>query len=222
MAELDRVAAEHRFPGVAINPSAEGHDYDEPAYETFWARAEELDLVVVLHPNGFSDGERLTRYYMINVVGNPLETTVALTHIVLGGVLERHPRLKIVAVHGGGYLPYYADRWDHAYECRPEVGRNISRPPSEYLRMLYFDTVVFGEGLTRLIDLVGADHVVMGTDYPFDMGDVDPIGRIGDLASLTPEQRRGIVGGTAARLLGLDAGGRPARSAEPASQGAGG
>jgi len=201
--ELERVVTELGFPGVSINPSAEGHDYDEPAYEPFWARAHELGVVVVLHPNGFSNGERLTSYYMINIVGNPLETTVALTHIVLGGVLERHPGIRIVAVHGGGYLPFYADRWDHAYVNRPEVGRNISRPPSTYLGMLYFDTVVFGQGLARLIELVGADRVVMGTDYPYDMGDVDPIGRIGDLENLTHEQRRGIVGGTAAELLGL-------------------
>jgi aminocarboxymuconate-semialdehyde decarboxylase len=203
VAELERVITELNFPGVSINPSANGHDYDEPAYEPFWARAEELGAVVVLHPNGFSSGERLTRYYMINVVGNPLETTVALTHIVLGGVLERHRDLRIVAVHGGGYLPFYADRWDHAYVHRPEVGRNISRPPSAYLGMLYFDSVVFGNGLARLIETVGADQVVMGTDYPYDMGDVDPIGRIHRLENLTPDQRRGIVGGTAARLLGL-------------------
>jgi aminocarboxymuconate-semialdehyde decarboxylase len=220
VAELDRITSEHQFRGVAINPSAEGHDYDESAYETFWARLEELDVVAVLHPNGFSGGERLTRYYMINVVGNPLETTVALTHIVLGGVLERHPRLKIVAVHGGGYLPFYADRWDHAYIHRPEVRRNISRPPSSYLRMLYFDSVVFGSGLARLIDIVGADHVVLGTDYPYDMGDVDPIGRIGSLENLTPEQRRGIVGGTAARLLGFGAGDRRVESGTSASPGA--
>jgi aminocarboxymuconate-semialdehyde decarboxylase len=214
--ELDRAMSELRFPGVSINPSAEGHDYDEPTYEPFWARAEELGAVVVLHPNGFSDGGRLTRYYMINVVGNPLETTVALTHIVLGGVLERHPDLRIVAVHGGGYLPFYADRWDHAYEQRPEVGRHISRPPSTYLRMLYFDTVVFGSGLGRLIELVGADHVVMGTDYPYDMGDVDPIRRINRLARLTPEQRRSIVGGTATRLLGVS-GLAAQRAARPTS-----
>jgi aminocarboxymuconate-semialdehyde decarboxylase len=201
--ELERVVTDLGFPGVSINPSAEGHDYDEPGYAPFWARAEELKTVVVLHPNGFSNGERLTSYYMVNVVGNPLETTVALTHIVLGGILERHPRIRIVAVHGGGYLPFYADRWDHAYANRPEVGRHISRPPSDYLGMLYFDTVVFGKGLARLIELVGADHIVMGTDYPYDMGDVDPLGRIAALDDLTVEQRRGIAGGTAAELLGL-------------------
>jgi aminocarboxymuconate-semialdehyde decarboxylase len=200
--ELDRVILDLGFPGVSINPSAEGHDYDEPGYEVFWRRAAELRALVVLHPNGFSDGARLTRYYMINIVGNPMETTVALTHIVLGGVLDRYPSLRLVAVHGGGYLPFYADRWDHAYANRPDIGRRISRPPSEYLGMLYFDTVVYGDGLARLIELVGADHVVLGTDYPYDMGDVDPIGRT-DRLELPPEQRSAIQGGTAARLLDL-------------------
>jgi aminocarboxymuconate-semialdehyde decarboxylase len=216
--ELDRVVAELRFPGVAISPSAEGHDYDEPAYIGFWQHVETLDAVVVLHPNGFADGARLSRYYMINVVGNPIETTVALTHLVLGGVLERHPGLRVVAVHGGGYLPFYADRWDHAYANRPEVGRHISRPPSSYLQMLYYDSVVFGSGLDRLVELVGADRVVMGTDYPYDMGDPDPLGRIGRLKALTPSQRAAIAGGTAAGLLGLPdpGGGAPGAGFEAA------
>ena len=203
--ELGRIASQHGFAGVSLNPSAEGHDYDEPAYEAFWDRVEELDVVVVLHPNGFPNGERLTSYYMINVVGNPLETTVALSHIVLGGVLERHPRLKIVAVHGGGYLPVYMDRMDHAYECRPEVRGHISRKPSDYLKQLYFDSVVFGEGLRALIDRVGADHVVMGTDYPFDMGEPDPVGRIASLGNVSPAERQLMFGLTAARLLRLSA-----------------
>ncbi|MDP9481734.1 MAG: amidohydrolase [Chloroflexota bacterium] len=201
--ELDRVVAVHGFRGVSINPSAEGRDYDEPAYDPFWQRVEELDVVVVLHPNGFADGRRLSRYYMINVVGNPMETTVALSRLILGGVLERHPGLKIVAVHGGGYLPFYMDRMDHAYECRPEVRERISRKPSEYLRELYFDSVVFGAGLNALVDLVGPDHVLLGTDYPFDMGEPDPIGHIGRVAGLSEDARRAMTGGTAARLLRL-------------------
>lgn len=201
--ELDRITAVLGFRGVSINPSAEGHDYDEPAYDPFWRRIEELDAVVVLHPNGFSDGRRLSPYYLINVVGNPMETTVALSRLVLGGVLERHPGLKIVAVHGGGYLPFYMDRMDHAYECRPEVREHISRPPSEYLKELYFDTVVFGAGLKALVDRVGADHVLLGTDYPFDMGERDPIGHIGQLAGLTDDERSLMTGRTAARLLRL-------------------
>lgn len=201
--ELERVTATHGFAGVSINPSAEGVDYDDPRYEVFWRKAVERDVLVVLHPNGFCDGRRLSDYYLINVIGNPLETSVALARIIMGGIVERHPEVKILAVHGGGYLTFYADRMDHAAAHRPDVGYNLSRPPSTYLKQLYFDTVVFGDGLDYLIDRVGADHVCMGTDYPYDMGETDPVGRVGRVAGLSSEDRDKIQGLNAARLLKL-------------------
>ena len=201
--ELDRIASTHGFPGVSINPSAEGVDYDDPRYEAFWQKAVERDVLVILHPNGFCDGQRLSDYYLINVVGNPLETTVALSRIIMGGVLERHPEVKLLAVHGGGYLPFYTDRMDHAAAHRPDVGYNLSRPPSTYLKQLYFDTVVFGDGLDYLVDRVGADHVCLGTDYPYDMGEADPVARVGRVAGLSAEDRDKIQGLNAARLLKL-------------------
>jgi aminocarboxymuconate-semialdehyde decarboxylase len=201
--ELERITSTHGFPGVSINPSAEGVDYDDPAYEVFWQRAEELGVLVVLHPNGFNQGERLSKYYMINVVGNPLETTVALSRIVLGGVLDRHPRLKLLAVHGGGYLPFYMDRMDHAYANRPDVGGLIKRPPSTYLKQAYFDSVVFGDGLDYLVDRVGADHVLMGTDYPYDMGEQDPVARIERVPNASADEKVAMEGANAVRLLGL-------------------
>jgi aminocarboxymuconate-semialdehyde decarboxylase len=203
VAELERITATHGFPGVSINPSAEGVDYDDPRYEPFWAKVEELDILVVLHPNGFTQGERLTRYYLVNVVGNPMETTVALSHIVLGGVIERHPHLNLLAVHGGGYLPFYMDRMDHAYRNRPDVGTEIKRPPSTYMRQLYFDSVVFGDGLDYLVDRMGADHVLMGTDYPYDMGEADPVARVDRVGNATKAEKQLIKGDNAARLLGL-------------------
>ena len=203
VSELERVARTHGFPGVSINPSAEGVDYDDAAYEPFWKKVEELDLLVILHPNGFSHGERLDRYYMINVVGNPLETTVALSHLVLGGVVERHPKAKILAVHGGGYLPFYMDRMDHAYEARADVRSHISQKPSSYLKQIYFDSIVFGDGLDYLVDRVGADHILMGTDYPYDMGEEDPVGRIARVEGISEDQRQQMSGLNAGRLLGL-------------------
>ncbi|MBK5267333.1 MAG: amidohydrolase [Acidimicrobiia bacterium] len=203
ISELERVAAAYSFPGVSINPSAEGVDYDQAEYGPFWRKVEELDMLVILHPNGFSQGERLGSDYMINVVGNPLETTVALSHIVLGGVIERHPKAKILAVHGGGYLPFYMDRMDHAYGARPEVGVSITRPPSSYLKQVFFDSVVFGDGLNYLVDRVGADHVLMGTDYPYDMGEDDPIGRVARVGNASDRDIQQMSGLNAARLLGL-------------------
>ena len=203
VAELERVARTYGFPGVSINPSAEGVDYDDEAYEPFWQKIEELDLLVILHPNGFSHGERLDRYYMINVVGNPLETTVALSHLVLGGVIERHPKAKVLAVHGGGFLPFYMDRMDHAYEARTDVGSHISQKPSTYLKQIYFDSIVFGDGLDYLVDRVGADHILMGTDYPYDMGEEDPVGRIARVKGTSEQDRQQMSGLNAARLLRL-------------------
>lgn len=200
--QLDQVAA-LGLRGVAINPSAQGRDYDEPAYAGFWSEVSARQLPVMLHPNGYSDGARLTEHYLINVIGNPLETTVALSHIILGGVLERHPSLKIVAVHGGGYLPFYAERMDHAHARRPDVSDRLSRPPSTYLRQIYYDSVVFGGALWRLLDTVGPEHVLLGSDYPFDMGDPEPVERIRAQSGLGEAELALVLRGNAARLLGL-------------------
>ena len=191
------------FKGVEICPNVNGLDLDDPRFEPFWAKAQELDALVVLHPHGFTEGNRFMDYYMTNVVGNPLESTVATTRIIHGGVLERYPDLKICVVHGGGYLPFYSSRMDHAYEARPEGGHHITRPPSTYLRQMYFDCLVFdAPHLEFLVKQMGADHVMIGTDYPYDMGHYDPLDQIAK-ADLTDEQRAQIIGGTAARLLGL-------------------
>jgi len=202
--ELERAVKKHGFPGASINTSAPGKDYDHPDYRPFWAKVQELEATVVLHPQGYSDGARLTDYYMINVVGNPLDSTVGTMKLIFGGVLEEYPDLKIVVVHGGGYLPFYADRMDHAFAVRPECRENISRPPSEYLKKMYFDTMVFGEvALEYLVRLYGSDHVLLGTDYPYDMGETDPIGLIEKVEGLEQDDVDNIVGGNAARLLGL-------------------
>jgi aminocarboxymuconate-semialdehyde decarboxylase len=140
-------------------------------------------------------------YYLINVVCMPLASTVAVSRMILGGVWERFPDLRMMVVHGGGYLPFYFARTDHAYKVRPETRRHIPRPPSEYLHLLNFDTTVFAaDAVEHLVAEFGADHVLMGTDYPFDMGPTDPLGFLAE-ADLTEEQHSLIVGGNAARLL---------------------
>ncbi|GAA3774601.1 amidohydrolase family protein [Plantactinospora mayteni] len=202
--ELERCVTEYDFRGVEINTNVLGMDLDDRRFRPFFAKAEELDVVVLLHPNGFTGGERFRKYYLTNVIGNPLDTTVALTRIIHGGVLEEHPGLKLVAVHGGGYLPFYSSRMDHAYEVRPEGRHHISRPPSSYLKQVYVDCLVFdAPHLEFLVQQMGADHVVVGTDYPFDMGHYDPLGQL-DATRLGEDERAAIRGGTAARLLKLD------------------
>jgi aminocarboxymuconate-semialdehyde decarboxylase len=205
VAELDHAVGELGFRGVEINTNVVGLDLDDRRYRPFFAKAEELDIVVLVHPNGFTHGQRLTKYYMTNVVGNPLDTTVALARIIHGGVLEDHPGLNLCFVHGGGYLPFYSSRMDHAYEQRPEGRHHISRPPSSYLRQVFVDCLVFDEiHLEFLLRKMGPDHVVVGTDYPFDMGHYDPLGQIDKVAGLSGEERQMVRGGTAARLLKLE------------------
>jgi aminocarboxymuconate-semialdehyde decarboxylase len=202
--ELERVVTKLGFPGISINTSVNGEDYDHPKFRPLFARAQELDATVILHPNGFTGGARFTDYYMINVVGNPLDSTVATMKMIYGGVFEELPDLKVVVVHGGGYLPFYADRMDHAFDVRPECRENISLKPSEYLKRVHFDTMVFGEvSLGYLIQRYGSDHVLLGTDYPYDMGETDPIGLIERVEGLGEADVANIVGGNAARLLGL-------------------
>jgi len=203
-AELTRVNRDLGFNGVEINADVNGEDLDDRRFDPVWERAEELEMAVILHPHGFTHGQRMGDYYLVNVICMPLASTLAVSRMILGGVWERFPDLKMIVVHGGGYLPYYYARTDHAYRHRPELRKHIDRLPSEYLHRLYFDTAVFEPGMIEyLVREYGADHVLMGTDYPFDMGPTDPLAFIAE-ARLTTTERELIVGGNAARLLGYE------------------
>jgi predicted TIM-barrel fold metal-dependent hydrolase len=200
--ELTRAVDELGLRGVQIGTSAGGRELADAALDGFWARAAELGAVVFVHPWGCSLGERLARYYLSNTVGNPVETTVALSHIAFSGLLDRHPRVRIVAAHGGGYLPTYLGRSDHAWQVRPEA-RRCAEPPSAYLRRMWFDSLVYTpQALRHLVEAVGADRVVLGSDYPFDMGVLDPVDRLA-AAGLAPADEQAIRGGNAFGLLGL-------------------
>ncbi|MBI4192956.1 MAG: amidohydrolase [Betaproteobacteria bacterium] len=202
VAELEYCMKELGFRGMEIGTNVNGTDLSDGRFEALFAKAEQLGALIFLHPTGFTDTRRLTQHFLTNVIGNPLDTTVALAHIVFGGVLERHPRLKFVAAHGGGYLGHYPARMDHAYRVRPECHDHIKRPPSFYMKKIYFDTMVFSrEQLEHLVKLWGADHVVIGTDYPYDMGYYEPVDFVDDVKSLTRTQKDAIIGGNAAKLL---------------------
>lgn len=190
--------------GVEINPNVNGMDLADGrlALEAFFARAQALDVVIFMHPIGFTQGERLLDHYFNNVIGNPLETTVAASHLIFDGVLERHPKLKIVLPHAGGYLAHYWARMDHAWRARPDCRTVIRKKPSSYLEKLYFDTITFDRGILRnLVERFGADHVVLGTDYPYDMGMEHPVDFIGGVPGLSAADKAKIMGGNAARLL---------------------
>jgi aminocarboxymuconate-semialdehyde decarboxylase len=201
--ELERCMGPLGFKGVQILTTIAGKELSDPLFAPFWKRAEELDALVVLHPNGFTAAERMTRFYFNNIIGNPLETTLALHYLIFDGVLERHPKLKILAVHGGGYLAAYSGRIDHAWGARSDCQANLPHPPTTYLKRIYFDSVVFTpHQLQELVGLFGADKIVMGTDYPFDMADYDPVGHVVG-AGFDATTTAALCGGNAKRLLGL-------------------
>ncbi len=187
--------------GVEVSTHVAGRELADPSLEPFWARADELGAVVFVHPWGCTLGERLASAYLSNIVGNPVETTVALSHLVFSGTLDRHPSLKLLAAHGGGYLPTHLGRGDHAWQVRPD-SRTCADLPSSYLRRMFFDALVYTpEGLRALVAAVGSDRVLLGTDHPFDMGITDPLDRL-TAAGLPPSDAEAVRSGNAERLLG--------------------
>ena len=199
--ELRRAVGELGLRGVEISTNVAGEELSEEKYRPFFAAAEELGILVFLHPLGFTHGERLREYYLNNAIGNPLESAVAVSHLIFGGVLDRFPGLKICVAHGGGYLPTYAGRMDHIHRVRPECN-SCARQPSAYLRDLYYDTVVFdADHIGYLVEQYGADHILLGSDHPFDMGEPDPVGLVNRAPRLTDEDRDKILGRNAERLL---------------------
>lgn len=203
--ELDYVVNKLGFKGVEILTNVDGRELSDPAFAPFWKKAEELDVLVAIHPNGFTEGRRLSRFYFSNVVGNPFETTLALHYLIFDGVFERHPKLKVFAMHGGGYLGGYSGRIDHAWGARSDVNVNLPKPPGSYLRTnVFFDTVVFTPlQLEMLVRTFGAGRILLGTDYPFDMLEYDPIGHVADVEALDDGTRAAIDGLNAKKLLGV-------------------
>ena len=201
--ELERCVKQLGFKGVQILTNVAGRELSDPAVAPFWAKAEQLGVLVVIHPNGFTQADRLSRYYFNNVIGNPLDTSIALHYMIFDGVLERHPNLKILAVHGGGYLAAYSGRIDHAWGARSDSRGDLSKPPTSYLRKVYFDAVVFTpHQLKYLVEVFGADRILMGTDYPYDMAESDPIAHLIS-AELDAASVTAIAGGNVRRLLKL-------------------
>jgi aminocarboxymuconate-semialdehyde decarboxylase len=202
--ELRYLVEELGMRGIEIGTHVEGEEISNPRLEPFWAEVERLGAVVVVHTQGASQPQRLQDHNFVNIIGHAFEATLATAHLIFDGVVERHPDLKILVVHGGGYLPAYAGRIDHGWRARADVSEDVPDLPGSYLRKFFFDTMVFDADQVRyLVDKYGADHVLLGTDYPYDMGDEDPLALIGATPGLSQDQIDLIAGGNAARLLGL-------------------
>ena len=202
--ELERCVKQLGLRGVEINPNVAGRDLTDPSLnlDRFFAKARELDIVIFMHPIGFTHAERFMDHYFNNVIGNPLDTSVGAMRLIFDGVMERQPGLKIVLPHAGGFIAHYWARMDHGWRARPDCRTVIKKPPTSYLRKFYFDTIAFDPQMLRnLIDQYGPQQVLLGTDYPFDMGEDDPVGLIDSVPRLSAADKRRIMGETAARLL---------------------
>ena len=190
--------------GCLIGGSVNGWELSDPRFHPFWAKAEELGCVVFIHPQrGVSLGNsRLQGNGMLtNVIGNPLETTTALSHLIFEGTLDRFPGVKICAAHGGGYLPSYIGRSDVCGSRSAELCRPVGKPPSEYLKQLFFDSMVFSdEGLRHLVAEAGASQIILGTDYPYGWTD-EAVDHVLRSSSLSDAEKEAILGGNAAELL---------------------
>src|SRR5262245_38256592 len=199
--ELRRAIRSLGLKGAQIGSNVNGRNLDDPTFEPLWAAANELRAFVMVHPTQVAGGERLGSYYLVNLIGNPLDTTIAAACLVFGGVIERYPRIKFLMVHGGGFVPYQAGRFKHGWQVRPEPRATQKEPPDAALDRLYFDTIVHSQSaLEFLVSSAGASRVLLGSDYPYDMGTRDCVRQVRAL-SLAESDKATILGGAARALL---------------------
>jgi len=200
--ELRHAVSKLGLRGAQIGSNVAGKNLDDPELEPVWATAAELDAFILLHPINVAGVDRLSSYYLNNLIGNPLDTTIAAACLVFSGVLERHPSLKICLSHGGGFVPYQAGRFLHGWHVRKEPKSKLPRPPTESLGRFYFDTIVHSKDVLEfLVGNAGVDRVLLGSDYPFDMGMPDGVLQVRGLPIPTGDQAS-ILGGRAKALLG--------------------
>jgi aminocarboxymuconate-semialdehyde decarboxylase len=187
--------------GAQIGSNVNGRNLDDPAFEPLWAAADELRSFIMVHPTQVAGAERLGSYYLANLIGNPLDTTIAAACLVFGGVIERYPGIKFLMVHGGGFVPYQAGRFKHGWQVRPEPRATLKRPPDALLDRLYFDTIVHSQSaLEFLVSSAGVSRVLLGSDYPYDMGTLDCVRQVRAL-TLAEADKATILGGAARALL---------------------
>jgi aminocarboxymuconate-semialdehyde decarboxylase len=199
--ELERAIGTLGLKGMQIGSNINGKNLDEPAFEPVWQVANAHHTFCMIHPTNVAGAERLRNYYLQNLIGNPLDTTIAAACLVFGGVIERYPNIRFFMVHGGGFTPYQAARWQHGWQVRPEPQKHLKEPPAETIRTLYWDTILHGRPqLEFLVQEFGAAHIMLGSDYPYDMGTFECARQVKALS--VPElDKLAILNGLAQKLL---------------------
>jgi aminocarboxymuconate-semialdehyde decarboxylase len=199
--ELRRAMRKLGLHGAMIGSNIGGKNLDDPSFEPLWAAAEELDAFMMIHPGNVAGADRLRSYYLGNLIGNPLDTTIAGACLIFGGVLERHPKLNFIMSHGGGFIPYQGGRWVHGWEVRPEPKVHVKHSPAPFLDRFLYDTILHAQApLEFLISSVGANRVFLGSDYPYDMGTGECVRQV-RAANISAADRDIILGGHAAKIL---------------------
>jgi aminocarboxymuconate-semialdehyde decarboxylase len=199
--ELRRAMQKLGLHGAMIGSNINGKNLDDPSFEPLWTAAEELDAFMMIHPGNVAGADRLRSYYLGNLIGNPLDTTIAGACLIFGGVLERHPKLNFIMSHGGGFIPYQGGRWVHGWEVRPEPKVHVKHSPAPYLDRFLYDTILHAKApLEFLISSVGANRVFLGSDYPYDMGTGECVRQV-RAANISAADRDIILGDHAAKIL---------------------
>ena len=199
--ELRRAMTKLGLHGAMIGSNIGGKNLDDPSFEPLWAAAAELDALMLVHPGNVAGADRLRAYYLNNLIGNPLDTTIAAACLIFGGVLARHPKLNFLMVHGGGFIPYQGGRWVHGWQVRSEPKVHLKESPAKYLDRFLYDTILHSKAsLEFLVASVGAARVFLGSDYPYDMGTMECVRQV-RAAAIAPADRDAILGGHAAAIL---------------------
>jgi len=200
--ELTRAVRELGMHGAMIGSNIGGKNLDDPSLEPVWAAAAELGAFMLIHPTNVAGADRLRSYYLNNLIGNPLDTTIAAACLVFGGVMERHPKLNVCLVHGGGFVPYQAGRWAHGWHVRPEPKVNLKQSPEPWIDRFYYDTILHAKPqLEFLVASMGPTRVLMGSDYPYDMGTGECVRQV-DALWIEDADKAAILNGNAVKLLG--------------------
>jgi aminocarboxymuconate-semialdehyde decarboxylase len=203
--EFERAMIDLGLPGAMVFSNVNGTPLASPAFEPLWKKANELNALIYIHPAHPHHVEAMEDYWLTALVGFLFDTTLAAAHLTFAGVPERYPNIKWVLTHMGGALPYLAERCDRGYEAFADCRQHISKPPTEYFKQFYYDTVNFNpDAIEFAIKFAGADHILAGSDYPHQIGSIPKMLSSLSTIDVSDEQRRNILGGNAARLLGLD------------------